>query len=260
MELNMSTFTGCKTFTEKLKADVKSIDYVLLNAGILNIEHKSSIEGWEETLQVNVLSTALVALLLLPWIKEAGKGKAHLGFVTSGTHTSVDIGGDFPKENVLEYFNQKENWPTKGRGMYGLSKLLEMYVVAEISKLALGPDGSPQVIVNPMCPGLCKSDLGREYSNKGFLYSVGVNTFMTAVAKTTEGGARTYVLAALTTTAENGKYVRHYMTEEEYKAFAVKNITGPEGQKIQAEVWKEVLAVLEEKVPEVKDIARCTST
>jgi len=38
---------------------------------------------------VNVLSTALLALLLLPWMEEKGKGKAHLGFVTSGTHRAV---------------------------------------------------------------------------------------------------------------------------------------------------------------------------
>ena len=31
-------------------------------------------------------------------------------------------------------------------------------------------------------------------------------------------------------------------------------VFGPEGQKMQAEVWKEVLGVLESKFPEVKEI------
>jgi len=38
-----------------------------------------------------------------------------------------------------------------------------------------------------------------------------------------------------------------------------KNVLGPEGQKMQAEVWKEVLAILEEKVPEVKELAHPTA-
>lgn len=32
------------------------------------------------------------------------------------------------------------------------------------------------------------------------------------------------------------------------------NILGPEGKKMQAEVWKEVIAVLEKRVPEVRQI------
>jgi NAD(P)-dependent dehydrogenase (short-subunit alcohol dehydrogenase family) len=140
MELEMSTFAGTKLFADKVKAEVMTIDHVILNAGILNTAFKLGSEGFEETIQINVLSTALLALLLLPWMKEAGKGKAHLGFVTSGRHISVDIGTDFPKEDVLGFFSKKENWP-KGDGMYAVSKLLEQYVVNEIAKMSVGPDG-----------------------------------------------------------------------------------------------------------------------
>lgn len=37
------------------------------------------------------------------------------------------------------------------------------------------------------------------------------------------------------------------------------NILGSEGQKMQAEVWKEVLTILEEKFPEVKEVAHPTT-
>jgi hypothetical protein len=33
-------------------------------------------------------------------------------------------------------------------------------------------------------------------------------------------------------------------------------VLGPEGKKMQAEIWKEVVPVLEKQVPEVKEIAR----
>ena len=38
------------------------------------------------------------------------------------------------------------------------------------------------------------------------------------------------------------------------KSAVQKNILGPEGQKMQKRVWEEVLSILEQKVPEVKQI------
>jgi hypothetical protein len=61
-----------------------------------------------------------------------------------------------------------------------------------------------------MCPGLCKSDLGRQYTAKSMLMSISVNIFMTALGKSTEAGARTFILAAMTRPEENGKYIKHY--------------------------------------------------
>ena len=147
----MSTLASTKAFADRVKGEVKKINVVFLNAGVLNKSFQEGKEGFEETLQVNVLSTALLALLLLPWMKEAGGGKAHLGFVTSGSHRSVAING-WPKDDVLGFLSKESNWP-KG-GMYGPSKLLEQYVVNEIAKLAVGSDGKSKVIVNPMCPGM----------------------------------------------------------------------------------------------------------
>jgi hypothetical protein len=40
---------------------------------------------------------------------------------------------------------------------------------------------------------------------------------MQFVGKSSEGGARTLVLAALTTADENGKYITPYQSDEDYK-------------------------------------------
>ena len=37
--------------------------------------------------------------------------------------------------------------------MYATAKLLEQFVANEVAKLTIGPGGSPEVIVNSMCPG-----------------------------------------------------------------------------------------------------------
>jgi hypothetical protein len=47
--------------------------------------------------------------------------------------------------------------------------------------------------------------------------SFGVEMFMYLVAKSTEGGTRSLVLAAMTTPEENGKYITHYQSDADYK-------------------------------------------
>lgn len=250
MELEMGTYSSTKAFADRVKAEVKTIDYVLLNSGVLNNKYNLGREGYEESIQINVLSSALLGLLLLPWIKVAGKGRAHLGVVTSGRHRAVDIDGAFPQQNILEFFSQEENFP--GGQMYSISKLLEQYVVNELAKLAVGPDGtyvqspSPSrarsisnkvqatsncqlyvsgydalvfnvlnMLILPL-PGLVATDLGRAYMT-GPIITFFANRVIAIVAKSSEGGARTPVLAALTTSDENGKYITHYQSDKDYK-------------------------------------------
>jgi len=136
-----------------------------------------------------------------------------------------------------------------------LSKLLMMYAAAETAKLTVGPDGKPSIIVNTMCPGACKSDLGRQYYEKGLLYQLLLSIFTTFIAKSTEAGARTYIMATMTTPEEHGKFIRHYNTPEEYAQRSARVLTNPEGKALQKEVWKEILDILEAKVPGVKKIA-----
>lgn len=89
MELDMSTFAGTKDFADRVKKEVGSIDIVVLNAGMIANTFRLGEEGFETSIEVNTMSTALLGILLLPWMKIAGKGKAHLVFVTSGLHRGM---------------------------------------------------------------------------------------------------------------------------------------------------------------------------
>ena len=94
MHLEMGTFAGVKDFVDRLKKEESVIDLVLLNAGVQNFPGYPatvSKDGWENTLQVNTLSTLLLGVLLLPWMKVAGRGKAHMGFTGSGSGFSIHI-------------------------------------------------------------------------------------------------------------------------------------------------------------------------
>ena len=63
---------------------------------------------------------------------------------------------------------------------------------------------------------MVKSDLGRSYKTN-MLLSFGVDMFMYLVMKRTEDGARSLILTAMTSPEENGKYITHYQSDEEYK-------------------------------------------
>ncbi|CCD44252.1 hypothetical protein ACHAO1_004544 [Botrytis cinerea] len=247
MELDMSTFETINEFAGKVTRDIQEIDFVYLNAGAISTKHRLGKEGYESMIEISVLGTSFLALLLLPWMKEVGRGNAHLGIVTKlpgGLHRNIGI-SDWPKNNVLKYWSTKENWKG-GQSNYALTKLLQQYAVNEIAKLALSTDGKPKVIVNSICPGMVKSDLGREY-NTGAVIGIMINLWMSLACKTTEGGARTYVLAALTPPSEHGAHYTNYETEENYKNSVGHNIFGDEGQNMQAQVWKEVLKIVDEK-------------
>jgi hypothetical protein len=63
---------------------------------------------------------------------------------------------------------------------------------------------------------MVKSDLGRAFKTT-YLMSLAINGFMNLAMKTTEGGARTLVLSAMTTPEENGKHFTNYQSDEDYK-------------------------------------------
>lgn len=136
--LDMDSFPGVFGFMADLKKEVRSIDRVVLNAGLHRFTYELLPSGWEADLQVNVLSTVLLGLLIMQWMREVKKEgqEQHLVFVGSGTHLAPNIEGEkWPKGNVLGFWNQRENF-ISGINNYGVSKLLLQYVTREIAKLA----------------------------------------------------------------------------------------------------------------------------
>lgn len=143
LTLDMDDFAGVTTFMDILKRDIKALDIILLNAGLMTWDHEISPDGWEKTIQVDALSTVLLALLLLPWLKTVKQDGVvqHLGIVGSGGHTSIDISSpEFPKKDILTFYSKKNNFQG-GKPQYDVSKLFLHYAAPEIAKLAVDSDG-----------------------------------------------------------------------------------------------------------------------
>jgi len=73
LALDLTSFASVRSFVKELDAAVPRLDFALLNAGVINMEHVETEDGWLADIQVNVLSTGLLALLLLPKLNATAK-------------------------------------------------------------------------------------------------------------------------------------------------------------------------------------------
>jgi NAD(P)-dependent dehydrogenase (short-subunit alcohol dehydrogenase family) len=202
-QLEMDRFRSVREFVDRINKDIDHLDIAFLNAGLMNRAYKGSHEGWEESLQVNTLSTSMLALLLIPKLKKSASAEnpAHLIAVSSQQFVRVQANSMKTDDALLPYLNEEANF--QGRTQYGISKLLLEFVMKKIANLSRNEDGSHPLIVNTVSPGLCISALGRQYNS---WYEKCAMWFMYKLfARTPEQGSRCIVSAALQGVESQGK-------------------------------------------------------
>ncbi|KAK1754450.1 hypothetical protein QBC47DRAFT_383958 [Echria macrotheca] len=145
----------------------KRLDIAILNAGIVMpdfVRNKST--GHCEVIQVNYLSTVLLAILLLPVVSSPPGGKTspgRLSIVGSGTALAAKI----PNRDVrpfLASFDSPEKLKWDATERYFSSKaLMHLFLVKLLDYLGDDKYGSDRVVVNIVDPGYTKgSGLHRE--------------------------------------------------------------------------------------------------
>ncbi|KAK8183940.1 short chain dehydrogenase/reductase [Phyllosticta citribraziliensis] len=276
--LDMLSHASVYAFAERA-AGLERLDAAVLNAGVYKATHSVSAQGWEETLQVNVVSTVLLALLLLPTLarsKRPGDRAPVLEIVSSGMHKVALLrDGVWECDRPLDACNGPKEYHFQLQ--YNISKLFVMACLQSIARLrrftgvpaaagaassppsdsdssgstkavADGPDGD--VVVTSCCPGLCKSDLGRDFS--GFLMvRIVRGLFFALFARSTEQGARSLVSGVTLGKEANGQFWQHDKFQE-----VSPYLVGEKGEAFKQRVWAEILESLRKDVPEVLEIAR----
>jgi len=201
-QIDMSDYGSVKGFAEQVK-ELKDVDVAVLNAGVYQVKYETSKHGWEQSLQVNALSTSLLALLLLPTLKSQRARlppgeKPVLEIVGSSRYTVAPITPERDaSQNLLDTFNQQLGF--SGSSQYKISKLFVHYATKEIAKLA-GDD----VIVTAVCPGACKSNLPRGYMTNPIINLV-IALVNFLFFRSTEQGARSLVSATVQGEAVHGR-------------------------------------------------------
>ncbi|KIX08678.1 uncharacterized protein Z518_03335 [Rhinocladiella mackenziei CBS 650.93] len=264
LQLDMNEYNSCVALVNELKQSEpgrRGIDYAVLNVGVINPAFVESTEGWEQTIQVNTLSTTLLGLLLLDWMKEMtynGQRPPHLVFVASRDHLDPDISrwAEYgAKEGVLRHFSSRDNWPVgKLDPNYANSKLMLMYAVEELCKQAVATDGRVLVIINTVCPGLVATDIARSIVKSSPLMKIVVPIYLGFLGKSADYGARFYVTAACASQEQHGKNIQSLFTEEEYRGLAAPNLNSENAQIVKKVVVKEIMDELRAKVPSLHEL------
>lgn len=240
--LDLASYESVQTFATRCQG-LTRIDAVILNAGICTDKHTKA-EDNETTITVNVISTFLLMLLLLPHLRSIAEKfttNPRVCVLSSDLYEIAPLKAQkAPQGQILDSMNDPKTADMASR--YQDSKLLEiMYLnpFFEAQRIKASQGG---VVVNFLNPGLCASGLMDEMSNPAF------RMFEKAMARSTEEGGRAHVYAAAAGPESHGMYITNG------KVTPLKCGTLPTtkaGQEVAKRFFDEVNAKLENIVPGV---------
>lgn len=245
-ELEMSSFDSVKGFAARLSEEV-TIDIAILNAGITAPSFRLSSEGHEMSIQIMVLSTALLAILILPQLERSAllsKRPTHLELVTSIACRTTNI-DCFSKRNsaILNQVSQPSFFGVQRQ--YGMAKLFQMYILEGLVQATSSMESiknGPGVIINAVCPGPCKTTLGRDFP---FILQIPMRLLQTVFFRTAEQGARSYVSGVTLGSESHGKF-----WNSDTFIDAGESCTSAQGKALQKKVWQEIISVIQPHIPD----------
>jgi NAD(P)-dependent dehydrogenase (short-subunit alcohol dehydrogenase family) len=244
--LDLASFESVKSFAERVNKRLPALHVVQLAGGVAAWSYAKTTDGHEMSLQVNVLSHVLLALLLLPKIRETAAVPTPDGFrphismldsivmfdvrdkmIPAGGPTLIQRCDDETKWNFIE--------------QYLLVKLVTWYAVKGISELC-PQDKSDSIIVNATCPGLCTTNMARDVPRLFKAFMTVQNFFL---GRTAEMGSRTLVSASGLGPDSHGQL----WTNDSYHA--MDGFLGTErAEALYGETWNEILETVRPHVPE----------
>lgn len=234
-QLDMSSYQSVLDFSAKASQGLERIDVALLNAGVARGEWELA-EGEESTITVNVTSTFLLALSLLPKLKQtAAKYNTRPNLTVTASEVHAWAAFEERKAPDGKIFDTLSTKPEKMSGAmeerYQVSKLLEVLAIRAIADKKSATQ--IPVTINCVNPGLCHSELSRESG-----WGLAILKFF--LARSTEFGSRNLVHAASLGPESHGQYVSNCVVAQPSRY-----VLSQEGWKDQQRVWDELTAKLE---------------
>ncbi|KAK6844457.1 short-chain dehydrogenase [Apiospora arundinis] len=243
--LDMDSYDSVKAFATRASTALPRLNGVLANAGVMSTKWNLS-ESHEKMLNINVVSTFLLYLLLLPKMRESGKETGQLcRFVipNSALHNMAPLAELDPDKDsrIIDRLNDEKTANMSGR--YPLSKLLVLYTVRELAKRC-SATGKGDCIINTPNPSFCKSNLSHESAD-----SRAFKMFEKALARSAEEGSRVLVHGLLAGKETSGQYLSNCQIE-----IPKDHVTIKWGQRVQKKFVDELLEELNSIQPGVTSI------
>ncbi|KAL1606720.1 hypothetical protein SLS60_004127 [Paraconiothyrium brasiliense] len=237
-ELDLNSYESIVAFARKAN-ELDHLDVVILNAGVHRGDFKTTRYGWEEDLQVNSLSSTLLAILLLPKLKASRSSSTKipvLEFVNSGAHQFAVVSKEIQRQpSILEYYNKREQF--NAWRQYGATKLFQMYAMT----LLADEVSSEDVIITSVCPGPVTTDIGRDYSSRYpaisaiLIFILGYLFFHTSTL-----GANSILSGTIQGETLHGRFWKYDNIMP-----VAPTLKGEDNKKLRLQVWKEMLLALE---------------
>ncbi|CAG8960320.1 hypothetical protein HYFRA_00012394 [Hymenoscyphus fraxineus] len=228
-KLDLSSYDSIVAFSKRA-ASLERLDIVVLNAGITPAVFKINEQTkHSECIQVNYLSTALLAILLLPVIKRQ-RSPTRLNIVSS----EVAAWTSFPQKDstsILDALDTDEK--TDMVDHMFISKLLGQFFVAELAKKV----PSSVAIINCASPGtVWDSRFNREHEKT---FAGGIMQWINWMYGNSSRVAARMITDAVVSKGEESH--GQFLSFQKIVPMAAIIYT-PEGEKISAQLWKETLA------------------
>jgi NAD(P)-dependent dehydrogenase (short-subunit alcohol dehydrogenase family) len=158
-QVDLADLASVHDLCDRLKAGGRTIDIVVLNAGLIPLRSRRTEQGFELMFGVHFLANRLLVERLLgdgTVASEAAHGsRPRIIFVSSETHRSAD-----PID--FDHFGDYVEYGFKdGIGQYGSSKLHMCTLAFELSR-RLNEGGRHGPAVDALCPGPVASNIARE--------------------------------------------------------------------------------------------------
>jgi NAD(P)-dependent dehydrogenase (short-subunit alcohol dehydrogenase family) len=155
-ELDMGNYKSVQELARRASTELTRLDIVLANAGVAKTKFEM-IEDNEATITINVISTLLLVLLLMPKLEETAasfKTRPTLTITSSEVHGHTTFPEkSAPDGEILSTLAMEEKANMTDR--YPVSKLLEVFIVRSFAEKY--PSTSFPVTLNCVNPGLCHS-------------------------------------------------------------------------------------------------------
>lgn len=195
-KLDLCVYDSVVAFADRAEAELSRLDIAILNAGIGPLQRAfNEHTGHDQVVQVNYLSTALLAVLLLRVIKSKRPGQpgpSRLTIVSSevSAWTRFKEGTDKPP-SILAALDRKDHKVDMLDRMM-VSKLLGQFFLAEIAKRV----PTDLAVVNAASPGsVYDSEFNRD--RDGTVSGAVAKTVMKRMANSAAVGARMITDAAV---------------------------------------------------------------
>jgi retinol dehydrogenase-12 len=205
--IDLTSYYSVKGFAQRATETLPRIDSVINNAGLATAVYVTA-EDNESTITVNIISTFLLSILMLPKLRESA--------LTFGTTPCISVIGsegmnfiNFKERSVangaiLTTLNDKATANMQDR--YFLTKLLVMYAVrelaAQIDNSTKNSGKRQRVILNCVAPGYCATDLAHEQKD-----TIKFKVMEKILARKPEVGSRCIVDGVVQGPKSHGQYL-----------------------------------------------------